>query len=159
MKLVNRLTLLMILLSILQKSSAEWLQAQAQFHKFCQHRNLIKVNSPLGMMVMNALHQDQKILESDQQTICFFKMSYKVDRFFDKGKLQLTPNKVITQYGIWKTLPQDVCHFLDQSKTRDFIIEYRKEDPIDIQFKVNNTVYPGPELLTKDMDQNWQTVK
>jgi hypothetical protein len=138
-------------------NSLQWEKTNAEFNLiFEKVENLKTKGTTLGLLVKESGQKLESLLEDDGKTLVLFKIQYQAPVKM-AGEKEAN-NKIITQYGLYKTLQPELQQHVRRKdeKPNKIKIQYAKEDPALIQFISAGKLFPAPTLLTDTIDSGWR---
>ena len=137
-------------------NSLQWEKINAEFNLIFEKVENLKTNGTvLGSLIKESGQKLENLLEDDGKTIVLFKIQYQAPVKMVGEKE--AKNKVIIQYGLYKTLAPELQQHVKRKdeKLNKIKIQYAKEDPVLIQFIHAGKLFPAPTLLTDTIDSGW----
>ncbi|WP_375326711.1 hypothetical protein [Candidatus Tisiphia endosymbiont of Nemotelus uliginosus] len=133
----------------------QWQETEAQFQIIAHDISDLKTeNTLLGSLLQQNNKTLKAVLEKDQKTVLSFTIHYEAPVKLNNTKER--KQQTITQYGLYQTLNPKVQAVLDPHNPSSTIkIRFALNDPILIQFRVNQDFIAAPPLLTNTIDDDW----
>ncbi|MGI4776334.1 MAG: hypothetical protein ACRYE9_05415 [Janthinobacterium lividum] len=135
-----------------------WIETKAQIHMTSNNlKNFKTDNTVLKLLLEETIKSDNKtfegLFEKDKSTFLLFEISYEASvESENKPALQ---NINIIQHGFFKALDPSLQKKLHGKDDLVINIRYKSDNPIFIQFSVDNTWVEAPMLLTETIDKKW----
>jgi hypothetical protein len=140
------------------QDNSQWKETISKFELIKDSVEGLKTEGTvLGTLLQQSGRNLEALLENDKKTLLSFVIKYKAP-----VKLKNEPRvkeKTITQYGLYRTLDSRIQSYLEKHKVNSLKIRFAQNDPILIQFIIDEEVILAPAMLTDTIDEKWQERK